>query len=53
VALIETLAGLPADLVLLHAAVSAGTKAGFGALGGVAGAIVAPRLRHHGLLPDA
>jgi hypothetical protein len=53
VALIEALAGLPADLVLLHAAVSAGTKAGFGALGGVAGAVVASRLRHHGLLPNA
>jgi hypothetical protein len=53
VALIEALAGLPPDLVLLHAAVSAGTKAGFGALGGAAGAIVASRLRHHGLLPNA
>ena len=50
VALIEALAGFPPDLVLLHAAVSAGTKAGFGALGGLAGAIIASRLRHHGLL---
>jgi hypothetical protein len=53
VALVETLAGLDADLVLAHAALSAGTKAGFGALGGAAGAVIAARLRHHGLLPDA
>jgi hypothetical protein len=51
VALVETLAGLDADLVLAHAALSAGTKAGFGALGGAAGAVIAARLRHHGLLP--
>ena len=52
VALVETLAGLDADLVLAHAALSAGTKAGFGALGGAAGAVIVARLRHHGLLPD-
>jgi len=52
VALVESLAGLDADLVLAHAALSAGTKAGFGALGGAAGAVIAARLRHHGLLPD-
>jgi len=28
------------------------TKAGFGALGGAAGAVIVARLRHHGLLPD-
>jgi hypothetical protein len=53
VALIETLAGLDADLVLAHAALSAGAKACFGALGGAAGAVIASRLRHHGLLPEA
>jgi hypothetical protein len=53
VALVEALAGLDADLVLAHAALSAGAKAGFGALGGAAGAVIAARLRHHGLLPDA
>ena len=52
VALVETLAGFDADLVLAHAAFSAGTKAGFGALGGAAGAVIVARLRHHGLLPD-
>lgn len=52
VALVETLAGLDADLVLAHAALSAGTKAGFGALGGAAGAVIVARLRHHGLLPE-
>jgi hypothetical protein len=52
VALVERLAGLDADLVLAHAALSAGTKAGFGALGGAAGAVIVARLRHHGLLPD-
>ena len=52
VALVETLAGLDADLVLAHAVLSAGTKAGFGALGGAAGAVIVARLRHHGLLPD-
>jgi hypothetical protein len=52
VALVETLAGLDADLVLAHAALSAGTKACFGALGGAAGAVIVARLRHHGLLPD-
>jgi hypothetical protein len=53
VALVESLAGLDADLVLAHAALSAGTKAGFGALGGAAGAVIAARLRHHGLLPES
>ena len=53
VALVERLAGLDADLVLAHAALSAGTKAGFGALGGAAGAVIVARLRHHGLLPES
>ena len=53
VALVEALAGLDADLVLAHAALSAGAKACFGALGGAAGAAIAARLRHHGLLPEA
>jgi hypothetical protein len=53
VALVEWLAGLDADLVLAHAAFSAGTKAGFGALGGAAGAVIVARLRHHGLLPES
>ena len=52
VALVESLAGLDADLILAHAALSAGTKAGFGALGGAAGAVIAARLQHHGLLPE-
>lgn len=50
VALVEALAGLPADVVLAHAAVSAGAKAAFGAVGGAAGGAVATRLRHHGLV---
>lgn len=53
VALIETLAGLPPDLILAHASLSAAAKAGFGALGGAGGAVIASRLRHHGLLPNA
>jgi hypothetical protein len=52
VALVEALAGLPADLVLLHAAVSAAAKTAFGAAGGAAGAALVARLRHHGLLPE-
>jgi hypothetical protein len=51
-ALVEALAGLPADLVLLHAAVSAAAKTAFGAAGGAAGAALVARLRHHGLLPE-
>lgn len=51
-ALVEALAGLSADLVLLHAAVSAVAKTAFGAAGGAAGAVLAARLRHHGLLPE-
>lgn len=53
VALVETLAGLSPGVVLWHATFSAGTKAGFGALGGAAGAAIVERLRHHGLLPEA
>jgi hypothetical protein len=53
VALVETLAGLAPGVVLAHAAVSAGAKAAFGVLGGAAGALVAERLRHHGLIPAA
>lgn len=52
VALVEALAGLPADLVLLHAALSAAAKTAFGAAGGAAGAALTARLRHHGLLPE-
>jgi hypothetical protein len=51
VALVEALAGLAPDLVLWHAALSAGAKAAFGAVGAAAGAAIAVRLRHHGLLP--
>lgn len=51
VALVEATAGLPLDLVLWHAALSAGAKAAFGAAGAAAGAAIAVRLRHHGLLP--
>jgi hypothetical protein len=52
VALVEALAGLSADLVLAQAALSAATKVAFGAVGGAAGAALAARLRHHGLLPE-
>jgi hypothetical protein len=51
VALVEAAAGMPADVVVAHAALSAGPKVAFGALGGAAGAAIAARLRHHGLLP--
>jgi hypothetical protein len=50
VALVEALAGLPVEVVLAHAGLSAGTKAAFGAVGGAAGGWIAARLRHHGLL---
>ena len=50
-AAVDALAGLPADLVLQHALVSAGAKAAFGALGGWAAAAIARRLEAHGLLP--
>ena len=50
VALVEALAGLPADLVLAHAALSAAAKTAFGAAGGACGAALAARLRHHGLV---
>lgn len=49
-AAVEALAGVPGDLVLRHALVSAGAKAGFGALGGLAAAAIARRLDDHGLL---
>jgi hypothetical protein len=52
-AAIEALAGVPGDLVLQHALVSAGAKTGFGALGGWAAAVIAQRLREHGLLADS
>jgi hypothetical protein len=51
VAIVELLADLPLDVVLWHAALSAGAKAAFGAAGAAAGAAIAVRLRHHGLLP--
>jgi hypothetical protein len=53
VAIVETLAGVPVDLMLAHAAVSAGAKAVFGGAGGLAGVALARRLRHHGLLPES
>lgn len=52
IAILEALAGLPFDLVLLHALLAAGAKMAFGAAGGVAGAALAARLHHHGLLPE-
>lgn len=51
--LVEGLAGVDPGVVLAHAAFGAAAKAGFGAVGGVAGAALARRLRHHGLLPGA
>jgi len=51
VAFMEATAGLPADVVLWHAAISAGAKAAFGSAGAAAGAALAARLRHHGILP--
>jgi hypothetical protein len=53
VALVEALAGLPWNVVLAHAAVSAGAKAAFGAVGGAAAGAIAARLRHHGVLEAA
>jgi hypothetical protein len=49
-ALVEALAGTAGDLVVRHALVSAGAKAVFGALGGLAAAAIARRLDDHGLL---
>lgn len=50
VAVVEALAGAPADVVLSHALVSAGSKAAFGALGGWAAAVIGARLKVHGVL---
>jgi hypothetical protein len=49
-AALERLSGAPWDLVAQHAAVSAGGKAAFGALGGWAGAAILRRLRQHGVI---
>jgi hypothetical protein len=49
-AAVERLAGAPWDLVVQHAAISAGGKAAFGALGGFAGAAILRRLREHGVI---
>lgn len=53
VVVLESLAGLDARLIAFHALFAAGTKAAFGAAGGVAGAWVARELRHHGVLDRA
>lgn len=50
-AAVERLAGAPWDVVVQHAAIGAGGKAVFGALGGFAGAVILRRLREHGILP--
>jgi hypothetical protein len=49
-AAVEMAAGMPAGLVLQHAALSAGAKAAFGALGGWAAAAIIRRLRDHGII---
>jgi hypothetical protein len=49
-AAVELLLGIELRIVWLHALVAASAKAGFGALGGAAGAYVARELEHHGLL---
>lgn len=48
--LAESLAGVPADVVASHALLAAGSKAGFGAVGGAAGMAIAGRLQHHGII---
>jgi hypothetical protein len=48
----ELLAGAPAGLVAQQAALSAGTKAAFGALGGWAAVAILRRLRDHGIIGE-
>ncbi|HXV35849.1 MAG TPA: hypothetical protein VEC18_01800 [Myxococcota bacterium] len=50
VALAEAIAGVALPVVLSHALLAAGSKAGFGAVGGAAGLSIAERLRHHGVI---
>jgi hypothetical protein len=52
-AAVELLAGVPAELVAQHAALSAGAKAAFGALGGWAAVAILRRLRDHGIIQEA
>jgi hypothetical protein len=52
-AAVELLAGAPAGIVAQQAALSAGTKAAFGALGGWAAVAILRRLRDHGIIGDA
>jgi hypothetical protein len=49
-AAVELLAGAPGALVVQHALVASGTKAAFGALGGLAALAILRRLRDHGML---
>jgi hypothetical protein len=51
--LVEWLADVAPQLIVLHALASASGKALFGAVGGAAGAWVARELRHHGVLDPA
>jgi len=51
-ATVELLAGMPAGLVAQHAALAAGTKGAFGALGGWAAVAIIRRLRDHGIIQD-
>ena len=48
----ELLAGVPVAIVVQHAALSAGAKAAFGALGGWAAVAIIRRLRDHGIIGD-
>ena len=49
-AAVEMAAGVPAAIVVQHAALSAGARAAFGALGGWAAAAIIRRLRDHGII---
>jgi hypothetical protein len=51
-AAVELLAGAPAGLVVQHAALSAGAKAAFGALGGWGAVAILRRLREHGIIEE-
>jgi hypothetical protein len=53
IVLVEWLAGVAPQLIVVHALASAAGKAAFGAAGGAAGAWVARELRHHGVLERA
>jgi hypothetical protein len=48
----ELLAGVPVEIVVQHAALSAGGKAAFGALGGWAAVVIIRRLRDHGIIGE-